>query len=220
MWAWAALMGMLTASCRIVGVVIWGVVIYEWLTAQGWTLRGVLHAAGWRNLWSGLRREWPGLAISTVIPLGLLSYMAFLAVQFGDPLAFWTTQSAWGREALGPIAIVWRDLSTLLSQDFMRGEIYWQVLVDLSALALVLGMSVPIGLRFGAGYTIYCLLGVLIPASSGTGSLSRYTLILFPLFLVLAAYGKHAWFDKLMTLGGAMFLGLFTAIFVNWYFLA
>jgi len=220
LWAWAALMGLLTSITRIVGVVLWGVVMLEWMRVQGWTLSSMFRPQAWRNLFQGLRRDWISPVIISIIPLGLLSHMLFLYRTFQDPFAFKTVQSAWGRQNLGPVAIVLRDVQLLLEQSLLAGEIWWHVLLDVFALFFALVMAVLIWKRLGEGYALFCLLAMIIPATSGTGSLSRYILVLFPIFMMLAWWGRRPSLDRAITITFTMFLGIFTAIFVNWVFIA
>jgi len=192
----------------------------EWMRANGWTISTALRKESWQHLWNGIRNDWISVVVISIMPLGLLSHMAFLWRTFQDPLAFWTVQAAWERENLGPVAIVLRDIQPLLSQDFRAGEIWWHVIIDVSALIFVLVMAVIIWRRLGESYSIFCVLSVIIPASSGTGSISRYAVVLFPIFMFLGLWGRHTTLDRVLTITFATFLGIFTAIFVNWFFVA
>lgn len=220
LWAWAALFGMLTSAARIVGVVMFGVVGLEWLRSHGWTLATIYKPSAWRNLLTGLRRDWANLLILFMIPLGIVSYMIFLKVQFNDPVAFSTTQSAWGREMLGPLAIVWRDLTGFLRGNFLTGEIWYHVMIDLAAFFGVLLIGIALWRRLGASYGLYCMISILIPASSGTGSLSRYALVIFPMFMMLGLWGRYHWLDRLLLISFSVLLGVLTSVFVNWIFVA
>ncbi len=220
MWAWAGLFGMLCASSRIVGVVIWGIVGLEWLRAHGWTLSTLHKRQTWQNALTALRTDWLNLAIICIIPLGLLSYMLFLNHQFNDPVAFNTTQSAWGRQMLGPWTIVLRDLASLLNGNFLKGDIWWHVLIDLGAYFTVLGVAIAIWRRLGGSYALYCLISVVIPSMSGTGSLSRYALVVFPVFMMLGYWGRRQWLDRALVVMFSVLLGILTTMFVNWIFVA
>ncbi len=220
LWAWAALFGILCASARIVGVVIYGVVGLEWLRSHGWTLTTIYQPQAWRNLLRGLRTDWLNLAIISLIPLGLFSYMLFLQVQFNDPVAFNTTQSAWGRQMLGPFAVVWRDLTGLLAGNFLTGDIWWHVGLDLGAYFAVLFISVAIWRRLGASYALYGIISIVIPSMSGTGSISRYALVVFPVFMMLGYWGRRQWLDRALIFSFSALLGVLTSMFVNWIFVA
>lgn len=220
LWAWAAVFGLLCAASRIVGVVIWGVVGLEWLASHGWTLSTIHTRAAWANLFKALRTDWFGLLQICLIPLGLLSYMLFLYVQFDDPMAFSTTQSAWGREMLGPFVIIWRDLTGLLGGNFLSGDIWWHVILDLSAYFAVIGVAVAMWRRLGASYALYALISIVVPSMSGTGSLSRYALVIFPFFMMLGYWGRRPWLDRTLIVTFSVLLGILTSMFVNWVFVA
>ncbi|MEO0561667.1 MAG: mannosyltransferase family protein [Chloroflexota bacterium] len=220
LWAWAALFGVLVASTRIVGVVMWGVVGLEWLKVHGWTLSTIHKGSSWRGFWQGLRMDWHSLAIIYLIPLGLISYMLYLNNTFGDPIAFSTTQSAWGREMVGPFVIIYRDLVNLWGADVWRGDIFYHIVVDLAAFALVLFAGVRMWRRLGESYALYSLISVLIPISSGSQSMTRYALVVFPLFMLLGWWGRYELLDRALMVAFSVFLGIFTAIFVNWIFIA
>jgi hypothetical protein len=220
LWMWAGVMGMMTSATRIVGVTMAGIVVLEWLRVHGWTIAGMLRKESWVGLWNELRRDSVSLLPVLLIPLGILSYMLFLKLQFNDPLAFWTVQAAWQRENLGPLAIIWRALSGLLGQNFLSGEIWWHVIVDLGSLALALLLMIPVWRRLGEHYALLIALGMLVPVASSTQSLSRYLLVLFPVFMMLAWWGRRRLLDRSLLVIFATLLGVFTTIFVNWIFLA
>lgn len=220
LWVWAGLFGLLCSSSRIVGVMMFGVVGLEWLRAQGWTLFTIHKKEAWLNMLKGIRHDWLNLLSIGLIPLGLASYMLFLKNQFNDPVAFSTTQSAWGREMLGPIAIVIRDLGALFSGNFLTGQIWYHVLLDVTALFAVLFISIAIWRRLGASYALYGMISILIPASSGTGSISRYALVIFPMFMILGYWGKNQLLDRAIMIVFSVLLGILTAGFVNWVFIA
>lgn len=220
LWAWAALIGLMASATRIVGFVMWGVVGLEWLKTHGWTLATIYKKEAWLGFWKGLRTDWVNLLIIFVIPLGMISYMIFLGRTFGDPVAFSTTQSAWGREMVGPFVIIYRDIAGLIGGDILRGDIFWHVLIDLTAFFVVVTMAVWMWRRLGESYALYSLISVVIPMSSGSQSMTRYVLVVFPFFMLLGLWGRYAILDRILTISFSVFLGIFTAIFVNWIFIA
>ncbi|MDM8531699.1 mannosyltransferase family protein [Anaerolineales bacterium HSG25] len=221
LWGWATLFGLLTTASRIVGILMWGVVMLEWMTANGWTISTMHRAETWRNLWRGLRHDWRTAMLINLIPLGIISYMLFLQQQFQDPVAFWTVQAAWGRtENVGPLVVVWRDVSGFVQQNFKTGEIWWQVPINVPAFLFSLGMSVLIWRRLGESYALYIILSVMIPAASAIQSMIRYLVVLFPLFMMLGYWGRNRLVDQIILISFASFLSLFIALFVNWIFIA
>ena len=220
MWGWAAIMGIMTSASRIVGVLFWAVVVLEWMRSHGWTLSQIHRKSAWVGLFRAVRQDFGSLFLICLIPLGLISYMAFLYIQFGDPIAFCTAQSAWGRGSLGPFGAIFRDLNKLMTQNFATGDIWWNSLLNLIALFSTLALAPFVWRRFGASFALFTLLGVLVPAMSGTGSMIRYMLVLFPIFMLLAHWGRNRLLDRTLMTAFTVLLGLFTAIFVNWIFLA
>ena len=219
-WGWAALLGMTCSATRIVGMIMWGVIGLEWLRHHGWTLTTMHKKDAWLNMVKAVRKDFINLGIICLIPLGVLSYMIFLNNQFGDPVAFSTTQAAWGRETLGPWVIISRDIQALMSGDLLTGQIWYHIAIDLAAFFAVFFTSYFIWRRLGASYALFSLLCILIPSSSGSGSISRYILVVFPFFMMLGWWGKNPVIDRAITIGFSVFLGILTTVFVNWIFIA
>lgn len=218
LWVWAAFMGLLASATRVVGVLTWGIVMWEWLRVHGWTLETIHRRHTWQNLWQGVKQDWMHLIIVAVIPLGLFSYMLFLQMTFKDPFAFSTVQSAWGRENIGPLSVVIRDTAALFTEGVTTQNM--SRLLNLSTLIFFIALTPIVWRRLGAGYAIYLLLSLLIPATSATQSIIRYALVCFPVFMILGNWGRYEWFDRMWGMASAMLLGVLTAVFVNWFFVA
>lgn len=219
-WGMASVAGMLASSTRIVGIIQLGIVGLEWLRAHGWTLSTCLKPEAWRNLAKALRYDFKSLLGICMIPMGLISYMLFLGLNFADPVAFFTVQAAWQRETLGPILILWRDLSNLINTALNGGVIYWVIILDVSALVLGIVAGIAVWRRLGASYGLFVILSLVIPLSSATQSILRYLVVLFPVFMMLAQWGKNKSLDAFIRLTFTSLLALCFAFFVNWYFIA
>jgi hypothetical protein len=81
-------------------------------------------------------------------------------------------------------------------------------------------LTVPIGRRFGASYAVYNAVQVLLSIAFSANGIIRYVLISFPVFMLLGLWGKNTILDRLLLIGFSLFLGIFTTVFVNWYFVA
>ncbi len=219
-WGWAVVMGLLCSMSRIVGVISFGVIGLEWLRYHGWTFSTIHKPSAWKNMLNGIKSDWANLAIIFIVPLGLVSYMVFLYINFNDPVAFSTVQSAWGREQIGPVAVLMRDLRLFLSGDFLRGDIWYHIGLDLLPAFAVLASLIWMWRRLGESYAILSALSILIPLNSGSQSLSRYVLVVFPFFMLLGYLGKYKLIDRTLTIMFSVFLGIFTGLFVNWIFIA
>jgi hypothetical protein len=217
-WVAAALAGMLTAATRNLGILLWALVMWEWLRVQGWSLKTMFRKQAWVNLWMGFRQNWFELFIIAIIPLGMLSYMAFLQYNFERPLGFIETQAAWGRENIGPVAVIGKSLKALLTGTLNKGWLtnFWNTASLLGFLALVPFLWV----RLGEGYALYVLIMMLVPSASATGSIIRYVLTSFPAFMLLGWWGRREAVDRALLMGFAVLLGMFVTVFVNWVFVA
>lgn len=217
-WILAAAAGLLAAATRNLGVVLWALVMWEWLRGQGWRATQIHRAQTWRNLWSGLKANWPEVIVVAAIPLGLLLYVAFLQINFARPLAFVEVQSAWGRQNIGPVAVVGRELRALL--DLTLNQSNLSRLLNAGAFLAVLGLVPFIWRRLGEGYALYVLVLLVVPASSGLQSMIRYVLPMFPVFILLGWWGRRPGLDRALLATFAVLLGVLTVIFANWVFVA
>lgn len=201
LWAFANLAVMLAAVTRPTGILLGLPLLLEWLAHKP--------------------RRTLEFAWLLTVPLALLSFVAFLTRVFNDPLAFWNTQSAFGRHNFDPsqpLAAIFRDLEPLLRVNLQTGPVAWNVVLDLGVLAGVLILIPSIWHRLGAGWALYSLLAMLIPTASGTGSLARYALVIFPALLVLARKGNDERLDRLILIVSPVLLGLLTVLFSRWVF--
>jgi hypothetical protein len=219
-WLAAGTLGALASATRIVGVALWPVLFVEWLRWHGWSpsvIRDPTMRA--RRLASSVG-DWPSVLALSVAPLGIASYAVFLGTTFQEPLAFLTTQALWERENRGPLLTVLNAVDAFSRADILSGvRVYWNVPLDLAALALVLGVSVAVYRRLGAGYALYTLSSVLIPLWSSTISMLRFVAVLFPVFMMLGHWGRWPLVDRTISTVFLTLLGVCVAIFVNWIFL-
>ena len=75
-------------------------------------------------------------------------------------------------------------------------------------------------LPFSLPFTVLRSAGSLPSSASGTGSIARYVVVLFPLFMLLGAWGRRPWLDRGITISFALMLGVLATAFVNWVFVA
>lgn len=117
--------------------------------------------------------DWKKLIPVAIAPLGLVAYMSYLGMTFGNPFEFIAAQQNWGRLNANIIENL---------QSSFRVQYLWY----LPVLALMLAA---VWKCLGKTWFIYCLVFVLIPLSSGRlDSLNRYIVALPPLFLALTLY--------------------------------
>ncbi|MFN8442648.1 MAG: mannosyltransferase family protein [Caldilineaceae bacterium] len=217
-WAIAAACGLLAAATRNLGIVLWGLVMWEWLRHHGWRITQIHRRQTWLNLWRAIKRHWSEPLLLAAIPVGLLLYIFFLKLNFERPFAFIEAQAAWGRQNIGPLAVLYKEIIYLPNFKMNMGGVLHilNLMVTLSVLA-----TIPfIWRKLGEGYALYVLILLLVPISSALMSVIRYVLTLFPVFILLGGWGRHAWVDRFLLTVFAALLGVLTTVFVNWYFIA
>ena len=90
---------------------------------------------------------------------------------------------------------------------------------------LLIGMTILVFRRFGAGYGLYCvvmLLFILLPRSDlkPIFSFSRYALTFFPIFLLWGDAGKNSWINRLILYPSFVLLLYFSGQFFIWGWVA
>ncbi|MBV9646666.1 MAG: glycosyltransferase family 39 protein [Candidatus Eremiobacteraeota bacterium] len=207
-WILAGILGMLAALTRVEGV----------LLAVPYAIEA-LRAFGWREAVAAPRRLWRVILGFTLIPCGLAIYMAVLWLLRGDPLYFSHVQIHWNRHLALPWASVGRSISIILhphSAPVAVGQV-----IELSFTALMLAVLI-LGFRtLRPSAWIYMALSVIIPmCTSSLMSMPRFALVLFPMFIVLALWGRRTWFNSAVVAFSLPLLGLFTVLFTSWYWVA
>jgi hypothetical protein len=137
------------------------------------------------------RRALAGLALA--VPIAA-AYPLLLWQQVGDPWAFWNAQDRWHRHlsAAGPLGGIWQ---ALIHWTPSHAEFQHAVAVNaegLVALTLFVPLAIVAWRRFGAPYGLFAVLSLALPLSYPSArwpllSLPRFGLVIFPLFLALAA---------------------------------
>ena len=217
----ACVLAALASATRNVGVFLVAPLVYEWI--------------------KGLERyRWRGIYLLAA-PGGLLAYMGYLWVRFGDPLLFYSAQESWGRQATGPLDTagrawgsavegagrlldpgLWADPTLGNMADHLAGAgNFFNLAFFVFALVVLLAGSryLPLSL------TVYGLLLIAPATLFGTAGsplmgTPRYVLVAFPLFIVLGLlYKDKPLFGGWLALSTLASLVL-CALFVSWRFVA
>jgi hypothetical protein len=202
-WWLAGLCGAFASATRTSGVLLLpALAILYWQTYRPL-----------RQRWS-LRKDILALLL---IPAGLICFMIYLKLITGNALAFKGAMVAWGRQGgffLSPL------------YDYLRhpGEIaaHWdfRLLNFLAAMiALVCGLVLLKRRQFDLA--CYGLLSVLVALSSTLlQSQARYMMVIFPVFMVLATWGRRGKIDRMLLAIFVVLFGLMTALFAAHFTLA
>src|SRR5215211_2110971 len=209
------------SATRNVGVFLIVPLLYEWIKD--------LETYRWRGIYL------------VMAPGGLLAYMGYLWVRFGDPLLFYSAQKNWGRQATGPLDTAGRawglaveGAGRLLDPDLWAHPALGNVADHLAGAVNLFNLAffafaacvLLAGLRdLPPSLSIYGLLLVAPATLFGTpGSplmgTPRYVLVAFPIFIVLGLLSRNR-----LLFGGWLVMSVLIslalcALFVSWRFVA
>lgn len=190
-WLAAGVVGLLAALTRSTGVVLAVPLVLFYLQAVDWQ---------WRRIRAGI-------LAALLVPCGLAAYMAYLWSAHGDPLVFATAERRWHRYFAWPPVTVWQGVRYgylgavhVVAHDGLPhlSRLLWQSsqtdinLLNLIALIVVVALIALGWRRLGAPYNTYAVLALTFAlCNPATGepllSLPRLVLVVFPLFMALAA---------------------------------
>lgn len=197
-WWTAGLLGALSSATRVTGVLLLPVLcVLYWQQHRGRPRVDVLKLM--------------------LIPLGLLSFMYYLDLITGDALAFRHVLGSWGRQSgffLRPLF----DFLKHPQQVSMTWDFRW---LNFTASIVALACGGWLLKRREWALALYTLLGIVIPLSSQLlQSHARYVMVVFPVFIVLAVWGRNARVDQLIRAALVVLLGLMSALFAAHFSIA
>lgn len=205
-WLIATFFGILASATRFFGVLLLPALFIEALQQKT-----NFSKAGWILL----------------IPAGLLSYMVYLYLTIGDPLAFYNLQTVVGEQHQRGIILlpqVYFRYIKMVSTVNIYTPIYQTIILE-----FILGIVFLILPIYGylkkirLSYLFYALLGFLIPTIQGSfSSVPRYVIVLFPSFIVLALLISRLpkLLKRIFFLISASLLLIETALFLRGYWVA
>ncbi len=186
-WWLAALLTIIASATRIVGVILVPALLIElWMQSNQNT---ALLKIRFTHVQKFVTSKWKEIVLICTGCLGLLAYMLYLQINFGDALLFKTVQSQWGHDRSDTIIlypqVIYRYIKIMLTSfEFTLG--WWTV-----AQEMVVGLIAPFlpllffrKIRLSHLFFGFCV--TIIPTLTGTfSSLPRYILVAFPIFLGL-----------------------------------
>ena len=202
-WLLAGIFGGLAAASRVEGVLLVVPYALEWFASHKRLDRSAIVSA----------------LQSALIPAGLFIYMAYLWVLNGDPLYFSHVQAHWNRHFAPP----WVSFINAFAKiaHTVSAQTVANQLLEISFTVLMLAVLAFGWNRLRPSYIAYMGLSILVPMStSSLMSMPRFALVLFPMFAILALWGKRPWVNNLIVALFLPMLGLFTVLFADWYWVA
>jgi Mannosyltransferase (PIG-V) len=201
----AGIFGALASMTRVEGMLTAIPLAYEawrgWRERRGTTLtRGVIGVA--------------------LVPLGLVTYMAYLYALVGDPLYFLKVQGNWNRHLAAPWVSVINTIREIAKHPLASsGSVNHMIELAFTLLFLVLMVVAFRTLR--PSYSLYFAASLLVPMSTASlMSMPRFVMVIFPAFIVLGLWGRNPLVNSAIVALSLPLLGLFTVLFADWYWLA
>lgn len=172
-WWLAGILGAAASATRVVGIFLLPALIWEW-----WEERKSLN----------LGKKILSLIFIFLIPAGLLSYMRYLAIHYGDPLYFAHVLEYFGvqktsRKIILLYQVFWRYFKMILTTK--ADPLYFVVWLELLTALAFLGLLVYGYLKkIRLSWLIFGAAAYILPTLTGTfSSLPRYVLVIFPAFV-------------------------------------
>lgn len=205
-WWTAGILAALATVTRNIGIVIFFVMVYQYVTAFP-QCRKQAKAVG-----------------AMMVPLGaLLGFMAYNYWKIGDAFAFFTGQQAWGRDFEFPWINLWNN-ALLIQSRFPAIEP--GVVLDMILVPFCLAVLFWLPFRFDVSIRLpYLVLGWIwffIPLFSTSPwfplySMSRFVLVIFPLYILVAQLPTPLF--RFYWLASAVVLFFCTFWFTGWHWI-
>lgn len=224
-WWQAGLAGVLAALTRNVGVLLILPLGIMFLRQTG------LNPRHWP-------RTWPAVGLPV---LGPLIYMFALWRIYGDPLTTLDAQKGWAREQAMPWTSFrmafdqtdfgwFHDLlasptwATLTSSSVRSGFAQYETL-DIVVALLAIPLLIYCFVKLPLEYAVFPALLYLLPLFSPSAihplmSMSRFVIVMFPIFIALAILTRRHLVFALVMVPSVVLLALLTVQFATWYWVA
>jgi hypothetical protein len=165
-------------------------------------------------------RALAGLALA--VPVAAV-YPLVLWQQIGDPWAFVHAQERWHRDlsAAGPLGGIWDAFKNWVPPGADHAHAIAENVEALVALVLLVALTVVAWRWFGAAYGLFAAVSIAIPLSWPSDkwpllSMPRFGLVIFPVFLALAALGGRPRVHTAIVAVSSLFLGIAVAQWALW----
>lgn len=157
-----------------------------------------------------------------VIPFGLILYMLFLYINFGNPLFFLSSQEIFGQgrtssSIILPPQVLYRYIKILVTSS---GQPFFNAIFELSVTMFAFAVLIFNFKVIKKEWLIFSLSSLLVPTLTGTlASMPRYVLVAFPIFIVLASIKSSVLKYLIVTFFLLLLFGA-TTIFTQGYWVA
>jgi len=237
-WWLAGLCGFLAALTRATGIVLLVpfIVLFvqrfcihkgamHWVPTDGLKLQHVVASSSDLLPIDHIRwqQKLSALLSMALVPAGLLIYLLYLWITFGNPLAFQVEEVAiWQRYTALPWVGTINAIHAILGLDryFFSRNVADLAFTFVPLVALVIGWR-----RLPLHYSLFCLAMIVFILSQpcayeGLMSVPRYLLVAFPIFLLLALWSKSRFISYIIMVPFLMFFVINIIKFVTFAWVA
>ncbi len=185
MWLWAGILGFLSSLTRTFGVLLFVPFVYIYMKDRDFNFKKI----GYDMLWICL------------VPLGLLTYLAYLWIALGSPFVFVQGHEQYGRYTSWPWVPFFNSAKILLSA-LAQNKIFIALyqLYNLFIMALFIAAAWVLYRMKKTAYAVYMTLTLLlILISASLEGISREIIVVFPMFIALAHTAENRKYNKIIT---------------------
>ncbi len=178
-----------------------------------------------QHFWHYRKVIWRACFSSMLVPLGIVTFMLYLWIIKGDPIAFSTEEAAfWHRHLTFPLVSI-----IMAVQTFFRPEpldLHLLNALDLSFALIPLALLVLGWKRLPLHYSLFALATLLFNLSYPQGifepltAVPRYMLVIFPVFVLLGLWGKQSSIDRIILACCMPVFAINVVLFVSHYWVA
>lgn len=228
-WLLAGVLAAGASATRVVGIALVPALLFEIYQSYATTsLRRLWQRRDFHAFFSSIievmATHKPAVVSVLVGALGLLGYMFYLQLTFGDAFYFLHVQSEFGASRSESVVVypqvIWRYFKILTTAQPFSWSYYTWVLEALAGTLGLAGLIAAIG-RVRASYLVFAFGAFIIPTLTGTfSSMPRYLLVCFPLFLLMGrlSSARATWVSYLVF--SALLLIINTILFVQGFWVA
>lgn len=210
-WAVSGVFGMLSVLCRFSGLALIPALVFEWyFQNKKIYMKGLV-------IFNFLRSAFIAILLTGS---GLIFYMIYLQVNFGDFLIFQKSFSAWDQAKFTfPLQTIVRYFKIFTSVD-KNLLVYWIAVLELVSFTFYLILSAYTFKKIRWSYGVFMILLLFLVSFTGTlAGTPRYILHLFPGSLAMALLLRKHIFLKNLAIIACLLLGfILTALFTRGYF--
>jgi len=201
-WVLAGILAGLASATRLVGIFLLPALLVEWIQQDKFKNQISKIKIAYQNIkrknifeFSPVIFHFSFLIFNLLplflVPLGLLFYMRFLAINYQDPLLFLHVQPAFGVQRSADklilyYQVIWRYLKMIAATK--PDPLFFTVWIEfISTLSFLILIVIAYFKKIRMSYLVYTILSYFVSTLTGTFvSMPRFLLVLFPCFICLA----------------------------------